>query len=258
MQFLKEQLSDFWQYFKMYQHSGSASSKTRFRKYIYLLVVSIVAFIMLSSHLTGPGHLSLNYPLACFIGIAIGVGYVSNTKPSLISVSPFSPKQKTVFGYLLSIVYLIIFTVFMIAVTMLFILIVALFAFLASGENIFVIEESIIQTSYRGDLIYCFLGLCYFFSVYTISHIGKRKIRNIAITIWFIVIETLMLVLVNVVSTASNGGIYPGFSFSADVLLDIDKLAHPWVPILIAGILSAVAFGTSVYTSYRCHRTRDF
>lgn len=258
MQFLKEQLRDFWQFFKMYRHSGSASSKMRFRKYIYLLVVSIFAFFLISAHLAGPGSFTLSYPLACFIGIAIGVGYASNTKPTIISVSPFSPKQRTVFGYLLCIVYVIIFTVFMIVITILFLLIIALFAFLATGENILIIEESIIQTSARGDLIYFFIGLCFFFSVYTISHIGSRKIRNIAITIWFMVAETLMLVFVNVVSTASNHGVYPGFSFTADVLINIDKLAHPWVPLLIAGLLTLVAFGTSVYTSYNCHRSRKF
>lgn len=259
MNFIKEQLNDFWQYFKMFGHAGANASKTRFRHFLYLLFVVIISFIFASVHLYSTANsTTINYTIAFLAGFAIGVGYQSNNRPTLLTVSPFSPKQRTVFNYLVSLVYTIIYTVFVVVIMILLILIMALVAFLVSGENIFTAGEIIEQNSYWHDLLCDFTGLYFFFSVYAVTHITKRKYRNIAITLWFVLNEVLMLVLVNVVNTASNGGVYPGFAFTTPLSTAIDNLAHPWVPALIAGLMTAVAFGLSIFSSYTCHRSRKF
>lgn len=244
----------------MYRGVNAGNSGNALKGNLFAFGVLLFSFIMLSTQ-TGISSTGFLYNIlhGFFIGAAFGVGVNARIKPSFTSVAPFSPKQRIVYSYLSTILVAIIACVFWTVITMAFAGIIGLIAFLASGENIFIASEDIIKKSayYNGyDVLF---GLYMWLSVYALSFIPRTKYRNIAFAVWFAVNEALALVLVNVCyqAYAAQAGMeaYRGFMFAAPIYEQMDYLAHPWVLLLIMGILAAAAFAASLVMSIRYFRT---
>lgn len=263
MNAILKQFKDFWLYFRMYSiTSNKDSGRQLFKQRVYFFIVVIISVTMLVSQVgSRPNGVSYNMFIAFLCGSAFGAGYVTAIRPSLLSVSPYSPRQRIIFNYLSSLLYAIIASILYTVLMILFMLVVALIAFLVTGENIFVVEEEITTVSNWFNGFEVFFALYLYFSIYAISYIERRRNRNIVATVWFVVTEALTLLLINSVNRAwyGNGDIVPSFVFGgADVPARMGALACPWVPLLIAGILTLLAFAASLYLSYRRHRSRNF
>lgn len=258
MKYIKGQIKDFWHYFKLYYRVRQTSSG-KFRNEVYAFIALIFAiFIFYVQVNIGLNSFAINFFTAILCGSAFGMGMVARTKPSTLSVAPFSPKQRVVFAYLTAILNAIIYSLIFIAIMTVCMLLMALIAFLASGENVFVVsEEGVLDASKWSEMFYSLFELYLFFSIYAISHIERQRHRNIAITVWFVVSEALMLVLVNAIFRATYPGTMHFVMFTAFATY-IDNLANPWVPSLVVGILAAIAFIASVFISYRRHRSLNF
>lgn len=256
MKTLKRQFKEFWLYFKCVRKGVYSSSGALSKQNIFALILVIIAFIMFSMQ-TGffVSGFSFDLSRSFFIGAALGVGLTAGIKPSLLSVAPFSPKQRVVFSYISTALLAIICCVFWIACMLAFFSVIGLFAFIFSGENIFVVSEDIIKKSayYEGwDALF---GIYMYLSVYAISFLQGAKRRNIVFAVWFAVTEALILVLVNVCNAAAQTG-DGKFLFFTSVNEQIDCLALPWLPVLITGILAALAFAASLATSIIFFRSK--
>ncbi len=264
MNAIVKQFKEFWLYFRLYSRtSNGESSRQLFKQRLYFFIVTIFSVTMVVSQVgSRPDGFTINMLLAFFCGSAFGAGYVTSIRPSLLSVSPFSPRQRIIFSYLAAVLYAVIACILYTLIMIVFILVVALIAFLATGENIFVVEESFTTVSGWFNGFEVFFTLYMFFSLYAISYIERNRNRNIAATVWFVFTEAMTLLLVNSVNRAwssANGGVVPSFVMGgADVPARMGALAFPWVPLLVMGILALLAFAASLYLSYRRHRSRNF
>lgn len=256
MKTLKRQFKEFWLYFRCVR-KGVYNGYGALSKWNFIAFFLVILAVIMFSTQTGLSDSGFSYNLlhASFMGAALGVGLTAAIKPSLLSVAPFSPKQRVVFGYISTALMAIICCVVWIAFMLAFFSVIGLFAFIFTGENIFVVSEDIIKKSeyYEGWNI--LFGLYMWLSVYAISFLQGAKRRNIVFAVWFAVTEALILVLVNVCNTAAQSGAGK-FLFSAPVYEQIDCLALPWLPVLITGILAALAFAASLASSIIFFRTK--
>lgn len=262
MKALKRQLKDFRLYFRCYLKGVSTpngSSAIWFKENAFELFVLLIGILFFMVNIGGTqGGIPVGVPVAFLLGAAFVAGANARVKPSLMSVAPFSPKQRVVFSYLSAVLTALICTVFYIVVIILFLCIIALIMFIISGENFFAVivnvpDVSVLSGNYV--LFSLFLGIYMWASVYAVSFIPRRLYRNIAITVWLTVTEALLLILVNICDGALSGA--GGFVFLADLNVAIDRLALPWLPLLVTGLLAAAAFAASVISSVRFFRTSD-
>lgn len=264
MQAIKKQFKDFWLYFRCFNKGISSTSNSSsamwFKENGFMLFALIVSVIFFTVHLNGSlNTFTFNIPMAFLAGAAFGVGASARIKPSLMSVAPFSPKQRVVFSYLSAELMAIICMVFYTLFIILIMCIIALLAFVFSGENIFVISENVTHTSANFDLFVLFYMLYVWASVYAISHIKRRKYRNIAMAVWAVVTEALLLLFVNICNSLflkQSGAAYE-FAFMVELNDAINSLALPWLPALIMSLLALAAFAVSLVTSIRFYRSSD-
>ncbi len=256
MKAIKRQFKEFWLYFKCVRKGINSGNGTLNKQNIFAVVTVIIVVIMFSMQ-TGLSDSGFSFDIlrASFIGVALGVGLIAAIKPSLLSVAPFSPKQRVVFSFITTALLAIICCVVWIAFILAFFSVIGLLAFIFTGENIFVIGEEIIKTSAYYDDWDTLFGIYMWLSVYAISFLQGAKRRNIVFVVWFAVTEALILVLVNVCNAAAQSGA-GRFVFSAPVYEQIDCLALPWLPVLITGILAAFAFAASLASSIIFFRSK--
>lgn len=262
---IKSQFKDFWAYFRLTRYGAPNDANNGSRQHIFLLV-GACATVLAVMFQTGMGGdtVALDFAAAFFVGAAIGIGITTSIKPSLLSVAPFSPKQRVVFSYLSAILMALIAFVFYIIVVLAFMLVVAFFAYISTGLNIFIAaEDDIISYATSGwyDAFAAIYFFYMFFTSFAISHIDRQKYRNIATVIWFVVTEALTLVLINCCADAYNRAVFNDYTGRHSIEIfsllytEYDYLAHPWVPVLVLGVLTVGVMGLSVWLSIKRHRS---
>lgn len=263
---IKKQFKDFWTYLQLLKYGINASEKMSYRSFLPLLAGFVFGICISVGQLSSSGnYLRISAFLPFMTGMAIVTGITTSYKPSLLGVSPFTPKQRVVFSYIATLVRGIVFTVIWTACMIVVILFFALVAFIISGENILVFEESVLpSTSAYGDAHEALFWVILVFSAYAISHLNGKKARYIALVCFIVGLEIFTLVLVNVcgraeqmhnIETGVNDGLVQHFFMSSDVSVTIDYLAYPWAVIVVEAVLAAAAFAASLYTSIMRYRS---
>ncbi len=268
---IKKQFKDFWAYCRLLKYGANQTDKTNIRKMIVVMMVAFVCgMIILGQIASSGGALRFTiFPLfLCAMSIATGIVTSSVYRPSLIGVSPYTPKQRIIFSYLATLLRAIIITVIWTLAMIAFILVIALIAFVISGENIFVAEEGaesvarVIST--YGYVHEVLIWIIFAFSAYAISHLNSKKVRNIVLVCFFVGIEILVLILVNScgfakqnydIATGVNDGVREVFFLGSDVAVTIAYLARPWVVIVVEAVLAVAAIAASVYCSVQRYKS---
>lgn len=257
---IKKQFKDFWAYYRLLKYGANASDRAAYRKFLPLMIAVIIGIMVLIGQVSSTGdtfRFSMFLPFLC--GISIATGKVTALRPSLIGVSPYTPKQRIVFSYLATLLRTIVATVMWTVLMIACMLLMALFVFVLTGENIFVVEDGVDRAISGYGYAHVFLAwLVLAFSSYAISHLNGKKARNISLVCLFVGLEILVLVLVNAcgfakqnydIGMGTNDGLRQAFFLGCDVATTIEYLAHPWVVIVVEAVLCATAFAASVYCS---------
>lgn len=248
MSFIKNNLKDFWLYYKAVFNSPSKD----FKKYFPALII-VMTVLMASAFANLISGLGFNILVIFPAAVAMRMGYCVTNKPSLVSVAPFSPKQRVVFSYLSMILRSLIIAVLYLSVMILTMLIIALGIFIFTGENVFVIEDISYRVSVWAGLYEAVSGLFLFFSVYAISHVESTKHRNIASVCWGVF--CLIMIVILRVYTNRVGESYESEVLSGGFYKLIDHLDNPWLPATLAAVLAAIALAVSIYLSIKVHKS---
>lgn len=262
---IKSQFKSFWAYFRLTRYGVPNDANAGLRQNIFLLLgaIATVLAVMFQTSI-GENFFIFDFSVAFFVGAAVGVGIATSVKPSLLSVAPFSPKQRVIFSYLSAVLTGIITFVFYVVALLLFGLVIAFFAYVSTGTNIFLYEdEEVMMTGSGWYKAFSVLYSVYmFFTAYAIANINRKKYRNIATVVWFAVTEILTLVLINCCADAYYRNVFPDSGVRRNRIVtfmflyeEYDYLAHPWVPVLIIGVITAIAIGLSIWLSIRRHRS---
>lgn len=249
---VKKQFRDFWSFYKLAYLGVDYKDTAKSLGFVYALVfitafLSILHFNMFSV-----------YGFVLVLGIlATNMGRATCDKTSLISVAPFTPVQRIVFSYLTILLNVIFFAAAVSAIGLIVVSIIALVNFSISGENVFsngTLEEIVSPNTAGVAVLFCAI---IFFASLALSHIDKRKTRNIAAGVFFAVNEAIILTITNVCGFAAqrNSGKMQIFFMSFDMNKELDKLAHPWIVLVILGVVAAVLFGVSLYLIIKRHRS---
>lgn len=249
---VKKQFRDFWAFYKLAYLGVDYKDTAKSLGFVYALVfitafLSILHFNMFSV-----------YGFVLVLGIlAANMGRATCDKTSLISVAPFTPAQRIVFSYLTILLNVIFFAAAVSAIGLVVISIIALVTFCTTGENVFLdgtFEEPVSSNAVGVAVLFCAI---IFFASLALSHIDKRKTRNIAAGVFFAVNEAIILTITNVCGFAAqrNSGKKQIFFMSFDMNKELDKLAHPWIVLVILGVVAAVLFGVSLYLIIKRHRS---
>lgn len=239
-------------------HSGVRADPAVFRRY-WPLILCVVAVVIasLAQYLSSTGSgFSLSFeifimPFLC--GSACGIGISKAHRTSMLAVSPFTPRQRTVFSYITMVinaaVFYIIFIVLFIGITLLFSLVFWAAMGFAYGEWTpfpFVVEESMPRAfsayaaAYEG--LYCIFLTFTVHSIANISEDKKRNIFSIAVTAGVIIFNCIVA---NICRNAALDGGFKYFS-SANLHTTIECLKYPWILIIIMVLLAAGAIAASV------------
>lgn len=261
---IKKQFKDFLTYFRLLKYGANSTDKANYRKFVPLMIAVFFGIMVILGQMSPSYTLRFTMFLPFLCGTAIATGVVTSPayQPSLLGVSPYTPRQRIVFSYLATLLRAIIFTLIWTAAMIAIILIIALFAFAFTGENVFVAEEgtgnAVRAISSYGNAHEVLSWAFMIFAAYTISHINSKKVRNIATVCLFVGAEILVLLLVNacgfaeqryLIETGVNDGVTNAFFFGSEVSVTIDYLAQPWIVIVVEAVLCVAAIAASVYTS---------
>lgn len=248
---IKKQFKHFWQYFRLARYGANryAANKTM-RKWMPSMFIVIFALVFSFIQL----GLQLDFYTGALIGSAIGMAVTASIKPSALSVAPFSPKQRIVFNLLSSLLITIIVGIAFTIVCGVFVLIVAFFSFCIHGTSIFESMTDPIMGYGVSGYGYAFFALAivyFYFSTYAIFHLERTKNLTLASIVFFIVTEILTLVMTNLCALARVDVVHDKLVLLEEVPFMIKFLAHPWVPVLVLGILDAIAIGAAVFLTIR-------
>lgn len=263
---IKKQFKDFWTYFRLLKYGVNASDRTKFRRYIFLIIAVAICSVIILSQVSMDGFSAVIYLPVFICGLAVSTGVVTAFRPSLIGVAPYTPKQRIVFSYLATLLRGIIAAILWAAIIITFMLVIALFVFIFTGTSVFVEDEEsvtrIVGAYGRAHEVLFWVFLC--FSAYAIAHIDGKKARNITLICFFVGLEILVLILVNYcgfakqsyeIAMGTNNGLKGYFFLGSDVAVNIAYLAKPWVVIVVEAVLAVAAFAASLLTSFLRYRS---
>ncbi len=260
---IKKQFKDFWTYYRLLRYGANASDKSGYKKFIILIMILAFGIIIVMGQISSAGTTLRTSVFLPVLGCsAVATGVVTAYRPSLLNVSPFTPRQRIVFSYLATLLRAIIITVIWTVGMIVLMLFLALIVFVITGENVFVVEESaenavraISSYGYAHEIL---TWILFAFSAYAISHIDSRKVRNIVLVCFFAGLEIAVLILVNAcgfakqnydIAAGVNQGRVNAFFFGSDVAVTIGYLASPWVVIVVEAVLAVAAIAASLYAS---------
>ncbi|MCM1437845.1 MAG: hypothetical protein NC131_01350 [Roseburia sp.] len=258
---IKKQFKDFWAYYRLLRYGANSSNKGEYKRILPLGFIFAIGIVNIIPQITVSIYSANIFVFLCIM--AVSTGLVTSYRPSLIGVSPFTPRQRVIFSYLATLIRAIVITVIWMAFLAAITLLIALIAFVFSGENIFITEESAPHVAAR---VVCACGrahevlfwLILAFSMYAISHLNSNKARIISAVCFFVGLEILALGLVNAcefarqgydIASGINDGLIESFFLFSDVPVTVEYLAHPWVVPVVEACLTAAAFAASLYTS---------
>lgn len=247
MKAIKRQFVDFFNYFRMM--SRGVNNNNNRQKIGRMIFIYIVYFVLAAFILAQTCDI-VNFFYGAFIGSVISMSIVTYIQPSALAIAPFSPRQRVVFNFLctflLGLFYAVLITIF----SIILILIMALFLFLITGENLLVFEESI-ASGYPayGEAYNALLGTFMYFAIYAVCYIRSKRARVISGVALLVGLEIFSLIMVNLCGRYEYS--FYSFQIYSDVARNITALAHPWIPILILSLFSALAIAASVALTIR-------
>ena len=260
MNSIKKQFKDFWAFNKLIRYGVNRTGAGVFKlSYVWLnMIIMFGTFFICSQIMNGASTwFAVDIWFFALMVSALMVGSMTASKPSLISVAPFSPKQKVVYSYLSALLTALIIIVFWVAFMTLFFLLIALMTFVFTGENVLIAgtDETldILKRSAYGNAFCAEFEITMAFGVFAISHINGNKNRIIASLCFLGGMEVLALILTTICGCAATGE--RKFWFAYDVFYGIDFLNHKWLVLVVGGILSVCAIAASLYTTIKRHKS---
>lgn len=252
MKAIKRQFVDFFNYFRMFRCCGINSNANR-HKLGRTIVAYIFFFVALSLIMMQSGDF-VNFFFGAMVGGALGVCLQSSVRPSALSIAPFSPAQRVIFNFLCALIMALIWTLAITLFSFIVVLLLALLVFAVMGENVFVVEASSPEAA---EYVYSGYGVAYilllsvfvYFAIYAICNLKTGRAKVISGVSLLVLLEIFSLIMVNLFD--KDLYTFYMFRFAADVPLHITELAHPWVPILILSVASALALAAAVFLSIR-------
>lgn len=260
---IKKQFKDFKNYYKLIRYGVNIGNGETFKSYLPVLICLIIGIMVayiqfLVERFSGGFSIPMDvFILPFFIGATIGIGVVTLQKPSLISVAPFTPKQRKVFSYLaIFLRAIIIYVITVVAIIGVMFLVACIFS-LYLGEFVFVVEgglaDSIVLPSPYEESFRMLFCATYFFATVAICNIGRATYRNIACISF-----TVATFIISFIFTAVNGYLmdiasetYVTYYFTIDLKAYFEFSKYPWISIVFLSITTVAAFILSVISVNR-------
>lgn len=238
---IKKWFKDFWLFARLNNIGANYVYREKGWTWIYFLLFISTEFIFLQFGTSLFGIVLMPMIIAYFIGVAIC------TKPSLLNVAPFTPKQRVAYSYLLGLAESLAFFIAMAIIANIVFAISAFVTYLSNGTNIYLTEYMNEKSS---AIIMGILVLCTFyisFAVFALVGFKKGKARTVA-TISFIAInEAIVLIFVNVCAKIKYGG-DAAFRLSMNVvdMIETGSLPNVWIIFVVLGVLTVATFALSL------------
>ncbi|MDE7087801.1 MAG: hypothetical protein K2O67_06380 [Clostridia bacterium] len=261
MKKVKNFFKNFWSFYRL---TGVGTNVRGAGRKISPFAVTMFATFL--SCFTAFMHLGSSYMfglglVACML--AISIGQATYDKTALISVAPFSPKQRVAFSFLTMLLNMLIFITAINAITWIVFLTIALIVFCITRGNIFITEFAEIMqptpiSPYgAGTLVLVFFII--FFAALALSHIDKSKTRTICSVAFFGVSEVIALSIANACGFAAQQGqgVIQNFFLEVDLVNTIDKLNHPWIVIAVLAVIVAALFAVALWLIIKRHKSTD-
>lgn len=259
MDVIKRQLKDFWSYFRLCRWGfNQAQYKRSYLPLIFAVVAGTMITFIQTGITEGGSGVTFNLWWFMLVGASLGMGLATSLKPTLLSVAPFTPKQRVVFSYLTIALQTLMFTVIYVVSVLAFMAFIALVFFIFRGENIFVVSDdpeftsAVIFYSVNGKAMQILFMLLNTFAVYAATNLERYKSRCWALAGFYVGYEILTLALINGCSRALGG---THFRFGGDVWFWSDSLSDPWLITVILAVLVVIAFALSLLLSIRRHKS---
>lgn len=250
---IKKQFKDFLLYYKLTKVGANASDGSVFKSnavlFFSVIVVCAFTFILFLIN-TESDVISISgfvYFIPFASGAAIGSGMLTTIKPSMLSVSPFTPRQRVVFCYLAAIVRAIALFLFSLVCVIIALLLIGCISSLVEGRWVFVAElDGVVEydTSVYESMFMLLLGIIFFFSFLAIGHMDNMKHRNISAILFVAVTLTLSLIVVNICGDAMG---YTSFRFGINLTDGFNAMRAPWAVLIVEAVFAALAIAASVF-----------
>lgn len=199
-------------------------------------------------------------PIFEWLGLLFGIGSFAISsafcsKTTLFRVVPISYKKRVIYYYLDIVIFSLIgLLIFLVGILIIFGIFGAI-AFLATGENIFVIEntETLINLSANAYLFSFFKSVFMFAVLSAIVRLEKTKHFNIAIVSFEAVYFGGNVLLANLVQTGASGVV-----LRAKIYELFETLPLPWLAVVLCAVLAVGAAVGSVLFVISKEKPKEF
>ena len=200
-----------------------------------------------------------------FVGITTYLGELRNTTPNVISLSPYSPKQKLIYAWLAPVLYFALVISAMIIIRVFFICIFSLYGFLVGFDVAPMWEYSFEFEPVRDMGVYGVLfGLiaqiaCYSAGMFS-SFIKKWGYRVIA-TFVFCSVAYLCLQFMSLPYslTLEKGIRFVGFFMASPFYgFGYEYMQYPWLAVVLCGVASLAFLGFTIWFTALRSRGKDY
>ena len=256
MKAFKQQIKDFFNFYRLTWRG--INYKERATAGYGPIYAMIFALIILCTIQIGDGGEFFMFFAALAAGL---VGAATSVRPSLLSVAPFTDRQRIIFSFLSAVVNAIIFYLCLVLFVGFVVLFVAFMVFCMTGENVFVFgldtpEIEVFYGSPYYDGFYFLLVAFFFFATLAITMIDKRKLRNTVGGCFVGGMEVFFLIIVNICGNV--GREKPTFFFFDQIEYSMAYLSAPWALLVVMGVMLAVAIFFAVFLTIKRFKRRKF
>ena len=249
---IKKQFKDFISYYKLCKYGANISEEETVISYIpvILCIIASMTSMLMQFYVKTyiEGYVSLSFEvifIVCASGAAMNIGMVTRPKSSLISVAPFTPKQRIVFSYLAALVKAVVLFVLSFAAILLAVFIGGCIFSVVEGSFVFGGDMSgcVDYTSRYTPVFYFLSCVIFFFAYFAICNINRAKYRNIAAVCFAVGMIILSTVLVNVYEH--------GAKLITEINYCLDGLKYPWIVFVVQSVLAVGAIVASVFATIK-------
>lgn len=259
----KKQWKEFWAFYRLSGYGMPVEADRMFFGKDSIFSTILFLGIILNGIQTSimGDHMTISISLFMLTIVGVATGVTTRNKIALVNVAPFTPRQRVAFVFLATIVRSTIAMLILAAAGIVIMLFVTLVVFLATGENVLVVGGNEIAggTFYSayGESLNSMIALGLFFALFALAHMNNVKARNMSAIGFVGGLFVATAILNTVLGNRAKGGKFNVYVFG-DTYVWIDSLAHPYIPLIVCGVLCAVALALAVYAVIKRYKSAKF
>lgn len=254
----KFQRNSFFNYIRSINVGNALMAKTA-PKEVWVLIAStiITAFVLQSMNTTISDRSIEGTFISAWIlyGCCLLCGYQRRKKPSAFNLIPIGYRKRVLWAYLANVVFYIITIICWITFGILIILFISIVTFLASGEWILVMEETVNSPVYigaQGAVFDVLMFLFLFGAGMLLSYISDRVIRMIATIGFPLLFEIFALIILHY--SGNYGSLIP----MGNVIENFGNLPCPIAWLVGFGAITVLTWVGSIYFALKYEKPKEY